>query len=266
MALFHTEIFSHALGMWVSVEVILPQRRRLGTSDVPEDEKFKTLYLLHGMSDDETIWLRRTSIERYATRLGLAVVMPAGHLSSYADMAHGGKYYTYIAKELPDAMRTYFPLSDRREDNYIAGLSMGGAGAMKIGLSNPERFSAIGCLSAGCVNSNPATEGTPRQKARREMLYGNRVIEGTEEDVYGVAERNLTSGVPLPRIYHSCGSEDFILGSAHKTKEFFEAMEGNPYSYTYEEDPGVHSWEYWDEHIQHFLSFLGLQTQQDILN
>lgn len=266
MALFNTEIFSESLGMWASVVVVLPQRSRMGKPEVSGDEKFKTLYLLHGMSDDETIWLRRTSIERYAARLGLAVVMPAGHLSSYADMAHGARYYTYISKELPEVMQKMFPLSDKREDNYIAGLSMGGAGAMKIGLSNPDRFSAIGCLSAGCINNNPAAENTPRQKARREMLYGNRVLEGTEEDVYGTALNNLESGCPLPRIYHTCGSEDFILGSALKTKEFFESLEGNPYSYVYEEDHGVHSWEYWDEHIQHFLAFLNLEPQEGILN
>ena len=85
-------------------------------------DKHPTLWLLHGASDNHTIWQRRTSIERYAAPLGLAVVMPNAHLSSYADMAHGGKYYTYISQELPEKMRAMFPLSDKREDNFIATL------------------------------------------------------------------------------------------------------------------------------------------------
>ena len=260
MALIHSYFFSSELSMCVSCEVILPQSRR-GSTDAPVNEKYKTLYLLHGFSDDETIWQRRTSIERYVSKLGLAVVMPCAHVSAYANMAHGGKYYNYIAKELPAVMRAFFPLSDRREDNFICGLSMGGAGAMKIGLNNIDSFSAIGCLSAGGINLHYHTDLTPRQKLRNEMLYGSRELAGTEEDVFGAAERALKSGKELPRIYHSCGTEDFILPSALKTKEYFEALEGNPFGYVYEADKGVHSWEYWDEHIQHFLAFLEIEPQ-----
>ena len=265
MALIHSNFFSEELQMCVSCEVILPQRSEASDAIAPADEKYKTLYLLHGFSDDETIWQRRTSIERYVTPLGLAVVMPCGHVSAYADMAHGGRYYSYISKELPAIMRSFFPLSDRREDNYICGLSMGGAGAMKIGLNNIEAFSAIGCLSAGARNNVSDAALTPKQKQRNEMLYGERGIAGTEEDVFGAAQRALESGKPLPRIYHTCGTEDFILPAALKTKEFFEAMPGNPFGYEYEADKGVHSWEYWDEHIQHFLSFLQLKPQQRFL-
>ena len=259
MALIHTNFFSQSLGMCVSCEVILPQKRLGGEYEGRNTEKYRTLYLLHGKSDDETIWQRRTSIERYVAPLGLAVVMPAAHLSSYADMAHGGKYYTYIAKELPGIMRGFFPLSDRREDNYIAGLSMGGAGAMKIGLNNIDCYSAIGCLSAGAVNGDPNDVATPDRKARREYLYGDKDLTGTEEDVLGAALMAVKSGRPLPRIYHSCGTEDFIQQSALNTKAFMESLPGNPFSYVYEADPGVHSWEYWDSHIQRFLSFLGLE-------
>ena len=264
MALIHSHFFSEELSMCVSCDVILPQKREsVGEQGAPE--RYKTLYLLHGFSDDETIWQRRTSIERYVSNLGLAVVMPCAHVSAYADMAHGGKYYSYIARELPQIMRSFFPLSGKREDNYICGLSMGGAGAMKIGLNNIDCFSAIGCLSAGGINLHYHTDLTPRQKARNEMLYGSRELKGTEEDVFGAAERALQSGKPLPRIYHSCGTEDFILPSALNTKAYFEALEGNPFGYVYEADKGVHSWEYWDEHIQHFLRFLDLKPQDRFL-
>ncbi|MBQ4451969.1 MAG: esterase family protein [Clostridia bacterium] len=258
MALVQTYFFSQSLGMCVSCNVILPQRE--AEKDTGTPERYPTLWLLHGMSDDETIWERRTSIERYAGAYGLAVVMPCVHLSSYADMAHGGNYYTYIAKELPLTMRSFFPLSDRREDNFIAGLSMGGAGAMKIGLANPLSYAAIGCLSAGGINGI-GSQPTDKSRRRSEMLYGSKDLKGTEEDVFGSAQKALADGMPLPHIYHSCGTEDFILPSALNTKEFFEAIPGNPFEYVYESDPGKHTWEYWDEHIQKFLKYLGLEKK-----
>jgi S-formylglutathione hydrolase FrmB len=116
MALIHTNFFSESLGMCVAVDVILPQasNRLIGMETTTTAEKHPVLWLLHGASDNHTIWQRRTSIERYVAPLGLAVVTPNAHLSSYADMAHGGKYFTYMADELPRLMRTFFPLSDKR--------------------------------------------------------------------------------------------------------------------------------------------------------
>ncbi len=264
MALIHTHIKSEVLGMAVSCEVILPQKANslIGMETAAAEDRFPVLWLLHGASDDETIWQRRTSIERYAAPLGLAVVMPAAQLSAYADMAHGGKYYTFMTKELPVLMRNLFPLSDKQEENFIAGLSMGGAGCMKIGLANPELYSAIGCFSAGMINRGPAT---PQRLARQKLLYGERELAGTEEDPMGSAKRILAEGLPVPRVYHACGNDDFLLESAHETRDFFRSFEGNPFSYTYEQAPGAHTWEFWDEHIQHFLKFLNLE-KADVRN
>ncbi|MGI6173269.1 MAG: alpha/beta hydrolase [Christensenellales bacterium] len=269
MALIHTNFFSEALGMCVAVDVILPQKasKLIGMQSVERDGRHPVLWLLHGMSDNHTIWQRRTSIERYAAPLGLAVVMPNAHLSAYSNMAHGGRYYDYIAEELPKTMRDFFPLSDRREDNFIAGLSMGGAGCMKIGLSKPENYAAIGCLSAGAFNHKPTDKDLPPERvARFQMLYGDRDLQGTEEDVLGNAEKILAEGKPCPRIYHACGTEDFLLERAHETRDFFEGIEGNPFDYTYDEGPGAHTWDFWDDHIQTFLKFLHLEKQEEIRN
>lgn len=267
MALVHAGFFSEALGMCASCDVIIPQYSRslIGMKTAQTDSR-KVLWLLHGASDDQTIWQRRTSIERYAAPLGLAVVMPAAHLSSYADMAHGGKFFTYIADELPQIMRRMFGFSQAREDNYIAGLSMGGAGCLKIGLARPDRYCAIGCLSAGISNFRKAAMDNPNFVRRQQMVYGDRKIEGTEEDARGNAERLVKAGGPLPRIYHACGADDFLLQNAHDTRDFFLSFEGNPFDYTYEEAPGAHTWEFWDEHIQHFLKFLGLEQADGIRN
>ncbi len=260
MALIHIDFFSDSLGMCVACDVILPQKAsgQIGMAAATRGDKHPVLWLLHGASDNHTIWQRRTSIERYAAPLGLAVVMPNAHLSSYADMAHGGNYYTYIAKELPAKMRSFFPLSAKREDNFIAGLSMGGAGCLKIGLANPKNYAAIGCLSAGASNLRKVAMDNPIWRARQECTYGDRVLEGTEEDTIGNAQRLVKAGGPFPRIFHACGSEDFLLENARATRDFFQGIPGNPFDYTYLEAPGAHTWEFWDEHIQDFLRFIGL--------
>ena len=268
MALIHIGFFSECLGMAVQCDVILPQTAsgQIGMAAGVQGDRHPTLWLLHGASDDHTIWQRRTSIERYAAPLGLAVVMPAVQLSSYANMAHGGRFYDYIADELPKKMRTFFPLSDRREDNFIAGLSMGGAGCLKIGLANPEHYAAIGCLSAGASNFRKSNLDNPAWVRRNRMTYGDRALEGTEEDVLGNARRIVSEGRPAPRIFHAVGGDDFLLENARQTRDFFQSIEGNPFDYTYVEAPGAHTWEFWDEHIQHFLAFLGLNPENDVRN
>ena len=150
MAFMNLKFYSEALGMQTEVYVVIPQRQtngEIGVSTKAEDQKYKCLYLLHGLSDDHSIWLRRTSIERYASEYGICVVMPAAAKSFYTDMKYGMKYYTFIARELPRVIREFLNVSDKREDNYIAGLSMGGYGALKIGLRQCDTFCAAAGLS-----------------------------------------------------------------------------------------------------------------------
>ena len=133
--------------------------------------------------------------------------------------------------------------------------------------------------------------GTVRQSAKAKVRYGaentqdvtgmhfsydpekveaviadTRKLEGTEEDTFGNAEKLVKAGGPFPRIYHACGDQDFVLESAHATRDFFTAIDGNPFEYVYEEDPGAHTWEFWDEHIQHFLKYLNLEKTEGVRN
>ena len=127
-ALTKMRLFSPALGMCVTLDIVLPVRK-----DHAPGHKLPVLWLLHGATGCHSDWLRLTSVVRYAAPYGLALVMPSAHNSSYTDMAHGQKFYTYISKELPETLPKMLNLSTRREDNFIAGLSMGGAGSMMIG-------------------------------------------------------------------------------------------------------------------------------------
>ena len=264
MSLLHVSFFSNALREAVSMDVLLPDFPCY--PDAPAPRKYPVLYLLHGLSDDQTIWQRRTRIESYVAGRDLIVVMPTTHRAWYTNTVSGLKYFDFIAREVPAFCRANFPVAEGRENTFVAGLSMGGAGCMKIGLARPENYAAIGCLSAGAINRRRDEEMTPERRARNEMLYGDRDLTGTEEDVFGNAERILSEGKPVPRIYHACGSEDFLLPSALETRDFFSKIPGNPFDYTFEQDPGAHTWEFWDEHIQRFLSFLRLDGGRNVCN
>jgi S-formylglutathione hydrolase FrmB len=215
-------------------------------------EKHPTLYLLHGLSDDHTIWLRRTSIERYAADLGLAVVMPAVHRSYYQDMANGLNYWTFVSEELPAIAQSFFPLSQQREDNYVAGLSMGGYGAFKLALNHPERFAAAASLSGAL-----AIEGIfDRNISDSRLIFGDKSrIAGSSSDLFTAAERLAHSDQPKPLLYQYCGTEDFLYEENIKFRNHAQAL-GLPLTYT--EAPGDHQWTYWDEYIQHVLKWLPL--------
>src|SRR5215213_10189016 len=138
MAHLRCDFFSDALGLSTSMTVILPQptQNQIGMAGKAGEGPPPVLYLLHGLSDDDTIWLRRTSIERYVAPLGLAVVMPQVHRSFYLDEAIGNRYWTFLSEELPSVVGSFFRVSQRREDTFVAGLSMGGYGRVSWPLPN----------------------------------------------------------------------------------------------------------------------------------
>ncbi|WP_202621601.1 alpha/beta hydrolase [Anaerocolumna sedimenticola] len=140
MALIHVNFYSQTLGMQRSMDVIMPQKSNgIGQEGMEREEKIPVLYLLHGASDDHTIWQRRTSIERYAVEKGLAVVMPATDLGFYADMKYGYDFWQFFSKEIFELVHEFFPgLSTQRKDTFVAGLSMGGFGTMKLGIMCPS--------------------------------------------------------------------------------------------------------------------------------
>ena len=137
MAFLSVDIYSSVLNMDTHVNVILPQDK------TSSKEPAKVLYLLHGLSDDCSKWTRFTAIERKINGRNLAVVMPEVQRSFYTDMKYGLNYFTYIAYELPKLCQAMFNVSDKREDNFVAGLSMGGYGALKTALTRTDLFSKV---------------------------------------------------------------------------------------------------------------------------
>ena len=249
MAITRVHFYSSALGTCQTVDVILPQRK-----DGKRGVKLPVLWLLHGMYGNHYDWIRRTAIERYVAPYGLAVVMPSAQNSRYVNMVHGGKYFDYITKELPEKMRSMFNFSDKREDNFIAGLSMGGAGCLLLGTATPKKYSAIGCLSAGSSAIMQKYSDNPINV----WCYGDKILENTNLDPIYNAKQILKKGLPCPRIYHACGKDDTLVPYARETADYFNNVPGNPFDYVYEEDEGAHTWIYWDEHIKRFIEYLKL--------
>lgn len=252
MALIQCDFHSDVLGMAMTMNVILPQStsRQIGMGGCAREGKLPTLYLLHGCSDNHTIWCRRTSVERYAAQYGIAIVMPNAHRSYYTDMKEGFAYWRYISEEVPRLSRRFFPLSDKREENYAAGLSMGGYGAFKLVLRCPEQFCAAASLS-GAFGNDWMVRGNPDESRRIFGFDGS--FDGTEHDTIEQAKACAASGKPLPKLYQWCGTEDFVYKANVRLKN---AMAGLPFDYTCEEGPGVHSWDYWDVQIQRVLKWL----------
>jgi S-formylglutathione hydrolase FrmB len=261
MALIQCHFFSEVLGLSTSMTVILPQKTKgqIGMEGEASQGRHKTLWLLHGLSDDDTIWLRRTSIERYAAPYGLAVVMPQVHRSFYTDMHHGGKYWTFLTEELPEIARSFFPLSERREDNFVAGLSMGGYGAFKWALRRPEMFAAAASLSgaldmAGRLKRKQDMD--PDSRAMFEQIFGPDLdITGTEHDLLWLLGQTGRADGPKPKLYQCCGMGDFLY---QDNLNFTEACRKTNYDLTVVYDEGEHEWGYWDRHIQRVLEWLPL--------
>ncbi|QNK55651.1 alpha/beta hydrolase family protein [Paenibacillus sp. PAMC21692] len=254
MALLKCHFIAESLGLSTSMTVLLPQPSRANGMN-PESRKYKTLYLLHGFSDDDTIWTRRTSVERYADEHGIAVVMPNVHRSYYANMVHGGDYWTFLTEELPFLARSMFPLSDKPEDNFVAGLSMGGYGAFKWALSHPERFAAAGSFS-GAVDLAAFIRKSKDDENRRRsfgLIFGDDPVEGTDNDLLELLKRGAKADAALPPLYQWCGTEDFLY---EENLSFREACRESAYELDYSEGPGDHSWGHWDSQIKHYLSWL----------
>lgn len=262
MALIHCDYYSEVLGLSTSMTVILPQQTasQIGMQGAGrEGKRHPTLYLLHGLTDDHTIWGRRTSIERYVSSLGIAVVMPNVHKSFYTDMVHGEKYWTFLTEELPRVARSFFPLSDVREDNFVAGLSMGGYGAFKWALSYPDRFAAAASLS-GALDIHDRREVSEQDEAMLSLLeriYGERPIKGTSNDLFWLLENQAGQAGPRPLLYQCCGTEDFLY---RNNVDFRDACLKTDLALTYNEGPGAHEWSYWDARIQDVLKWLPLRT------
>lgn len=267
MALIQINFMSKSLMRTVPLHAIIPVDK-LEFPGAPKKEKkpFKTLYLLHGIFGNYTDWATSTRIQRWAQDNDLAVIMPSGDNHFYVDQPETNEMYgEFIGKELVEFTRELFPLSHKREDTFIAGLSMGGYGALRNGLKYHDTFGYIGALSSalvleGAINS---TEDAPTFMGRRSYfrsIFGDLdQLRGSDKDYFALIRTLKEQGADIPKLYVCCGTEDFLLDA---NREYSEFLKQQQVDFTYEEGPGAHDWDFWDAYIKKFLDFLPLGSAQ----
>jgi putative tributyrin esterase len=252
MSLIEAHFFSKSIGMQSRMMVLMPDA---GPGPFP------VFYLLHGLSDDCSIWLRRTSIERYlgAGRPGasvpLMVVMPETGRGWYVNAAKqpGRRYEDHIMEDVMGYVERVFPARTDRAGRVIGGLSMGGFGAVKLGLSHPDKFCSITSLSGAIMtplhNYKKRSNDPPELKEEFETILGEN-WHGGPNDCAALAKNCPKELRPVLRL--DCGTGDFLL---EQNRDYHRILDEVGYSHEYAEYPGEHNWDYWDVHIQDALAF-----------
>lgn len=253
MISFKLNIFSNVLSMNQDVRVLLPD-------ETGEEEKLRVLWLCHGGSGDENEWMYYSTVPAIPDQRHLAVVIVNANDSCFVDMAYGLPYATYLGQELPGILCRMFPhLSERREDNYISGLSNGGYGCFYIGLTWPERYAAIGAMSAGDKADARFVPAEGAQMTPRIRMFGQEDIRETSYSIRHLARKVSAEAAVKPRIYHACGGEDPWLDLNLLVRETFEELADPAFDYVYDQIEGLgHEWKFWDEELRRFLEYLGI--------
>lgn len=237
MAFCTMSFYSQALLKACSMNVILPDMHS-GAGPFP------VMYLLHGLSDDHTIWTRRTSVERYVEGLPLIVVMPDGGRGFYCDAVDGPAYEAHLVQDVIGFVERFLNAKPIREGRAIGGLSMGGYGAIKLALKFPDLFCSAVSHSGGLAYTR-----RPELSPEFCRVFGSLYLGG-KDCTFGLAETVDRSR--LPAIRFDCGLEDGLLG---ENRAFHEHLQSLGIPHEYEEYPGAHNWAYWDTHVQEAIAF-----------
>lgn len=249
--LLNCQFRSAVLRRNTAITVILPTPEE---ESQPIGKDMKVLYLLHGLHGDESSWVRFTNVERYAMEKNIAIVMPGVGNSFYQDMVHGERFYTYMTQELPKFVQGLFPVSKKREDTFVAGLSMGGYGAFFLALSRPDLYGGAASFS-GAVDI--AFRATPLQVPGGgpipffvEDCFGDITqMAGSSRDVIALYEKADKEN--LPRLYQSCGTRDYLYGM---NRLFYAKMTELGAKIDWRETEGMeHEWDFWDQEIKYLL-------------
>lgn len=259
MAIFRGTIRSETLAMDTIVNVIIPYEQHYIQSKAPHD---KTLILLHGLKQNADAWTRMSRIEQFAHYTGFNVMVPEVQRSFYCNMAHGLPYFDYIVNEIPKMASEVFHFPVDSEHLYVAGLSMGGYGAMKCALTYPERFA--GAMSySGAVRSLENSGGYTDSSLFQEFqaVLGMDLQCAPENNLMLLAEK--AANTPRkPKLYLACGTEDFLL---EDNRSFIEHLRKLGHDVTYEEWAGDHSWPFWDRACARSMALMAGLSPKDVL-
>jgi putative tributyrin esterase len=205
-------------------------------------EKYPVLYLLHGYGNNHATWTGYTNLELYAEERNIAVVMLSAENKSYVNHGTIDRFFEFIEQELPDFILGMFPISRRPEDTFIAGLSMGGFGALIHGLTHPEKYAAIGAFSAAVSLNTSLMAGYDDHDTQ--FAY----------DPSSLAKKLAADGKHFPKLYIACGEKDPLYGANAGFVKELVSMNANPAWVTH---PAYgHEWRFWDMQAEQFLDWI----------
>ncbi len=261
MAKFQCNVISYTLKRTVDVTLVIP------TPTIPESmgmgggkpchtpkAKYPVLYLLHGMGNNHATWGGYSNVEFFAEERNIAVVMMSGENKAYINHEGGDQFYDFVAEELPEFVKAMFPISDRPEDTYIAGLSMGGYGTLVHALRNPEKYAAAGAFSAA-VELNPKSLLGPLV-ADDGNVDVSKLNAGVDPsiDPNSLADKLIAEGKSFPKMYIACGEDDFLFET---NKKFKDKLAAAGVDVTWDSLPGYgHVWRFWNIEVEKFLDFI----------
>lgn len=269
MAFIQVNMMSESLYRTVNVNVILPADK-IAMPDqkdqkIEKVKEFKTLYLLHGIFGSQVDWINGTNLQRWAEEKNLAVVMPAGENRFYVDQPVTHDYYgRFIGEELVNVTRAMFPLSSRKEDTFICGLSMGGYGALRNGLKYSDTFGYVAALSAASMVD--ITDGTLSfmQDGYLEAIFGDlEKARKSDVSIDWLIKENAKEKKNDQKLYIACGESDPIL---NHSKHIARQLKENNYDVTFETGPGAHEWDFWNRYIKHVIDWLPLEESKSGMN
>ena len=261
MVVMKLNFHSLLLGIHTKVNVILPTGRPVFYQEKPK-ELYQVLWLLHGGTDDCNDFIQNTNICRYAEENKIAVILPEDNDAFFMDgyIQNGGLYFSYVTEELVKMCRSILPISDKREDNFVAGNSMGSGGAMKCAVLHPELYGAALMLSGSGIRMHRAEDtwvaGFLEKVVKGEDVSDYPAVEDPKRDVQmAIPIYNILSDpekkAALPKLFFTCGGDDRILADVKKAMAFYDKM---GLEYFWEEIPGyAHEWDFWDMQLRKAL-------------
>lgn len=264
MALANIEFYSNCLCRCVTFKAIIPTDANAldenGQTKPEYQRTMKTLVLLHGYSAMCSDWIWNSQVMDIANRYNLCVLLPSGENSFYLDGKETGRQYaTFVGEELLAFARKTFRLSDKKEDTYIGGFSMGGFGAIHLGLQFADTFQKVFALSSALImhevmDMKPGSHNGVANYDYFKLMFGEPELLAQSENNPEAQIRMLQEkNHEVPPIYMACGTQDFLL---KENRSFAQYLDENKVEHIYEESEGNHNYEFWNRYLEPAVKWL----------
>lgn len=250
MTINHMTFYSEQLRMMTSINVIIPDHPN-GTGNV--------LLLLHGLGDDENAWLAQTNIIDYASREQITIIMPNGSRSYYTNEVQGPKYFDFVGREVLQRCQKWFNLPTDRTHTFVAGISMGGFGALKLGLVYPETFCKIFALSA-MPDIIASWQANPARDSWYQRLFGSpdQITNSINDIGYLIKQQQYNT----PAIWQFCGRDDPFF---EMNVQLAQQIKNQQIHHDFVTVSGGHEWLLWDKAIEMVLKMIRTHEVNNVI-